>query len=1026
MTDQDSDPRNWAKTMRDKLRKETKQNEAAEAYRTHQHILSRKARERHDQQQRAKDYVEMPPAATKSEPKLKRWVRCYDVDFLELVNNAWQKATHIYRQGRRKFYDEWSMGPAKVTTTVVGRTCNIDLEPDEQFSFEYATYGKPVIVMGPFNVQGLGGIYVGNNLTIVTDVRYYKGKITIEPRINGRRRDIPAGYPVTPYEGSTSLIAAPRQVQGLTELGTYPHTFKMLGRVQSPFILKNSWDPSTSLCGRFSNCTMGRTHVSNAAYTDGADSFNAGRDIADDLPFTVSENAGKDKTAFFPTEDWPRAGGIQMVEDRTYGTRRFGISVDATDNLVIFPLDEINSEEGWGTQTVDEQYIRRVSLTMPGWVDRTLGGTAKSNWTGAEDLNKLVFQVPQYAWNFNHLGTKMCAVATQSIEYLFDSTYWGTNARSTSPMTQTKFDWLKNLLGGQSRTPWGGGGTYGTSRYMVGFGLIEATIDIKLTGRDPEDYTVSVSVASLRTPTVTQDVTMMAGYVWHDVTCNGKSVRKGDLLTVDIQYYSRKHPQDHNKKQYTNCISVYNMTKGEETFNLCTNTQDNYNAPSQLLQVDFPTCSFLFSLRWLDLTENFVHFSYDAGLAQRGRRGVMHHTILPIILGKVQPLMYPQTMTPAVRLFMEGMVNLNGREFIDTDHSLTEPWTRLKYNMEIDYDASPRDTRIDDIRRWWANRTNYWSMGWIFYTDPDLNYLADVFEASVRYKTESAYIYPDTNASWYTDLYQYLHYEVGQEYEYMLLCTTPKYGWHYFQYIIMDIMQVREISTFFVHPNGSWGMFDDTQFYDRNGLPFQMSNATVSQPFVQPASAPFYADYTTDRIEHVIYDRVHFEFKNSKRTLAGKDTSFTELYNRAVAKIEDEGQRNPDLAFRGPGALERITNADQVVKFTKENAPVATGVCLALKGVRGDSALIGWLVEGWIGTGESDNAGANWGAISSQRLINNWRVAPGEYDNLLGFGLSSLAECTDPNKWANRFFDPVIIMRPLGSVDTSTTPNTNL
>lgn len=1024
MSDQDD----WVAAMRGKLRKETKQREAAEEYRTHQHILGKKARERNDAQQRAKDYVEIPPAMDKSEPKLKTWVRCYDIDFLELINGARQKAAHAYRQGRRKLEDLFHMGPAKVTTKLNGRTCHIDLEPDEQFAFEFATFGKPVIVMGPFTVQGEGNIHIGNNVTVVSDVRFHKGKITIEPRINGRRREIPAGYPATPYPGSTSLISAPRQVQGLNEVGTYPYTFKLLGREQSPYILKNSWDPSTSLCGRFSNCTVGRTHIANAAYTDGADSFNAGRDVADDLPFTISENAGADRVAYLPNEDWPRAGGVQMVESKQYGTRKFGISIDATDGISVFPLEVIEGEDVWGAQTVAEKYIRHVSMTMPGWVDRTLGGTARSNWTTSQNLNKLVFQVPQYAWQFNHTGTKMCAVVTQSIEYLFDSAYWGSNARATSPMTQAKFDWLRNLLGGQSRTPWGGGGTYGDSRYMVGFGLIEATIEITLTGRNPEDFTVAVSVSTLRNPTVTQDVTMMAGYVWHDVRCNGKAVNKGDLLTLDIQYYSRKHPDDHNKKQYANCTSIYNMTKGAEVFNLCTNTQNNYNAPAQILQVDFPTCSFLFSLRWLDLSENFAHFTYDAGLAQRGRRGVMHHTIMPIICGKVQPLMYPNTMTAAVRTIMDGYVNLNGREFIDTDHSISEPWTRLKYNMEIDYDASPRDTRIDDIRRWWANRTNYWSMGFIFYTDPDLNHLADVFEASVRYKTEStyAYPYPDIYASWYADLYQYLYYEVGQEFEYMLLCTTPKYGWNYFQYIVMDIMQVREISTFFVHPNGSWGMFDDTQFYDLNGLPFQMSDATVSQPFVQPSSSLFFADYTDSRIEHVIYDRIHFEFKNSKRTLASKDTSFTELYNRAVDKIKDEGSRDPNLAFRGPGALEKINPVDQKVKFTKETAIVATGQCLALKGVRGDSAIIGWLVESWIGSGMSDNIGANWGAISSQRMINNWRVAPDEYANLLGFGLSSLADCGDPNGWANRFFDPIIIMRPTGEAPPPSKENTRL
>ena len=102
-------------------------------------------------------------------------------------------------------------------------------------------------------------------------------------------------------------------------------------------------------------------------------------------------------------------------------------------------------------------------------------------------------------------------------------------------------------------------------------------------------------------------------------------------------------------------------------------------------------------------------------------------------------------------------------------------------------------------------------------------------------------------------------------------------------------MAVDVNTTFFTHPNGSYAFWSDGWLYDRNGLPgdFVLGTGAGGTSGTGQGSGSDYdhdtlAIYDAKLIEHVIFDRVHFEVRAKDQPSFTNNTSFTELYNKAV------------------------------------------------------------------------------------------------------------------------------------------------
>jgi hypothetical protein len=99
-------------------------------------------------------------------------------------------------------------------------------------------------------------------------------------------------------------------------------------------------------------------------------------------------------------------------------------------------------------------------------------------------------------------------------------------------------------------------------------------------------------------------------------------------------------------------------------------------------------------------------------------------------------------------------------------------------------------------------------------------------------------------------------------------------------------------NTFYAHPNGTWAFYAD-QFIYMN-MPIMMANETVEGTAIQ---ANTLTSWDAAKIEHVIFDKVHFELRSKTRTLGHKDTSFVKMYNNAV-KSAKELEKLQDLTIQ--------------------------------------------------------------------------------------------------------------------------------
>jgi hypothetical protein len=146
--------------------------------------------------------------------------------------------------------------------------------------------------------------------------------------------------------------------------------------------------------------------------------------------------------------------------------------------------------------------------------------------------------------------------------------------------------------------------------------------------------------------------------------------------------------------------------------------------------------------------------------------------------------------------------------------------------------------------------------------------------------------YPADLAYWYGAIETYSK-AIG-----LTLINNPRFHWYMYSDLIMNALAWTPWSTFFVHPNGTWALFDQSQVYNPNGV-HMVGDVYYNSIYYLNLAAT--CDYSL--LEHCIYDRVHLEFKlaNSKYSA---DTTFRDLYNDAVRRAIDDNIIPKDEVFK--------------------------------------------------------------------------------------------------------------------------------
>lgn len=826
--------------------------------------------------------------------RLRVYVKLTDLNLGPFINEARIKARTAYLTGTRNWHHHYTHDVADVEIKLVGRSVYIQIMPADKFFFEFATTGHPItttlIDQDGVTFETYKGCMVGVNVSVE------KGKLLAKPRILKNKRS---------EQGETlSLVERPYQVQLIHEPVVYPNAEFKFGRVRTKRTVFESYGPVHPWTGVTMRTTTGPYNPFAGFSTCGPGSTFSMRDHYFDVPWQDGEKAEPVRHAYLRGDaDWPSANGYQKVKSDDFGEREFAIYVDDFNQFAIFPLGAIGplNPANPTLQNVPEAYIQRLAPALPAWA-YVPSQRAEDYWAANPDVREWSVDQPITDWKFNHLGTKCAAILHEREPYSYDTAFWATDSNPDCPFTTTKFDdfaaWMNSdIKYAQAFAP----DSYAQQRYFIAPGIVELTIKIELTGPDLNQYVATITVETIRQPSASvSDPTKnrfaaFVGYVWHKSpkrTNTNMTVEAGTLVAVDLEYWLRPNGTFGETSQRQYLWSVRNLRNNDE---VCCFV----GAP--MLAVDLTTLSFVMRLD---------AFSTDVrNVGGTNMNFPIHHFGAWIVhSGVSKEVLFPDTMPQAMKDQLNLYAVANGREFMATRLQESSDWYLVPLTTSKD---GWTDSSINAYRNHWAYQ--FWNIldRWFAFIDPDSSFYGD----KVKYKISGS---PPSSPSDAADTEKWLA-SIGGDYYNLFFCDNPRWGWNAYAGSLPYYMAVSAYSTFYAHPNGSYAFWSDGWVYDRNGLPGDYV-AAIGAGGTSGVGLGTGTDYTHDTlaiydttlIEHVIFDRVHFEVRVKDRPALTNNTSFMELYNRAVQL----GIANETLPAEEN--IQVVTKDNMRATFTKE------------------------------------------------------------------------------------------------------------
>lgn len=283
-----------------------------------------------------------------------------------------------------------------------------------------------------------------------------------------------------------------------------------------------------------------------------------------DVAFDAAPTLGSKPRA--PDADWYKRAATRTVEHPVYGTRRFVILSDITNNFYIYPVDANEAAEpnelylAQGIKTnIAPVATRILTSPLPVWC-RKSPRAARDIWRAGVTTTDLITEVPQYRWAFNSTATHACAVVFEDLE-----AFTGVPGLTELPSFA---DERGNRYAIQESLP----------------GLVEVEIKIELTGAELVEFDVSATITQELRASVTGKYIMSADYAW---PMPGQAAIDDLLvLTGSIYHTSLERATAGKEIRLENCkgiIEIENLTAGTLLRTILTShtTQSYMGTPSR-------------------------------------------------------------------------------------------------------------------------------------------------------------------------------------------------------------------------------------------------------------------------------------------------------------------------------------------------------------------------------------------------------------------------------------------------------------
>ena len=930
--------------------------------------------------------------------RLRVYVSLTDINLGIFINDAKVRAKHAYLSGARDWHQQYTIDVADVDIKMRGRAVRIRIQPADRFVFEFASSAHPVVT----EVTSQDGLIFPTYKAVIVgvDVRIKDNRMRVTPEIRKEKRSTQGQ--------ELSIINRGFQVQLMTEPVQYPFSVKKLGRVRTTHITFESFAPGNPWVGPALRTTDGPISTFSTITSGGPSASWFGRDVHYDVPWGDNSQFAAQRLAYIRGDaDWPRASGKQRVEDKDFGTREFALYIDDFNQLMVFPTAGIGPLSGADAtdQNVPEFLVKRLPLPVPAW-GYVPTMKAKDYWDATPDLKKWCVDQPETDWKFHPDGTKCAAIIFEREAFTFDTTFWSTgDVNPNQAFTISKFDalqsWygiLPSFVGAFSPD------TYNNQRYYTAPGVVEIEIKIELTGPGLEHYSVDLKAREVRRPSTSEGATsrwaLFVDYVWFDLpkrTNTNAAIKKGALVAFDLEYWvnPKGSVAEDTARQGLFCILDLN-TGGD----LCNTTA------CPLLAIDLKTLSFV--LRLDGYSHEMKHCFTAGGSSADVRHTIHHFGALIVHSGVPKEVLYPATVPEEMKVIIDSYAVLNGREFLASRITGGDGWQYVPVTTDRD---GWSNTDLAAYRDGWAHDKWFWYDQWYAAIDPD------VFFYGTGYPDEG-YLLLKTpySASGYgpngTAAEKWLN-TIGGGYRNLFFSTNPRWGWNQYCGLIALFVCLDHSTTFFAHPNGSYAFWSDAWVYDRNGLPsayvvMEGPGGTVDTTGSSVGGLDYryntLSAYTADKVEHVIFDRVHFEIQAKDQKAKTRNTTFLELYNKAVALADPEQMTDQNIL---PVNYKEHVQAT----FTKEIGNDGTYECLDLKLTWG--GVDWWYPEFGISNLPTESTPqfppqtGQVGNFNNLNLYGLWRRTA--YAGGGSFTSPGFPNPAAPSTWHFKFADPIII-----------------
>jgi len=824
--------------------------------------------------------------------------RLTDPSFAPYFEVFKRRVIAIYNSGVRH-YDHWTGdGTFNVQMRITGEDVYVTLLGLGTGYFEFQTTGMPFEQNPDF--PPTFGVSVPLVNVVTVDLTAGVGVQAVS-HIAGGAKNANA-FTISP-------IGRPQQVQLVDEPVRYPGPVGP--RKTYPNVMFESYAPQHSHTGlymRAYQCAYLPYHFNNTTPNVWA---HESRDVGYDEPWADNSNRNHWRGTATPVTtrgmwspvyqslangaDWPRRAGQRTVVSSTWGTRDFAVSVDAFDQVSVFPKSSITQPLGTGIQNVTQADVQMHRVSFPGW---TFAKTQRfSDYFAAPDAGDSLgtgnLTFPEIDWHLHPDCMEMCAVVHERVEAQLDTTFFGAFATDTGTLgpgdfypTATSFYQLNSRgMGVEAMARSSTASVMGDKWYHVAPGLLKVSIDIVLTGLNPGDFTVTLTTTEVRRPTTTPYCSFVAGYVFHDVFGKRKDdgtipkdAARGDMCVLDIECYGDT-TTGYNGQLY----SVKNLTTGKEIRTFGAATQHT----SAIVAADNPLTGSCLLLAYCMQTLSFVTKDQiivreidgiDAA-SQPIMKMTQHFGVSVRVMGAYKETFFPTILAPEWR----SIITANARW--EDARALLFAQFGVMSLMPLNDLRTWGDADLDSLREWYCRAFTHQTYTPGF--DPFENWSQMETFGNKYYKLGARdHPFPSaTTLNWYNSCMAQDNFRPFPMFD----VTEPRPGWYLYAYQIMSKLYISpSANCFFTHPNGTWAYFNQEFIYNANGV-----RASWTAPGGNIRGSTI-ADLNLDKFEHCIFDRIHFVLAGGMGGDQKKDTSFLEQYNNAVVRDTRTGAITDD------------------------------------------------------------------------------------------------------------------------------------